>query len=163
MFENNEEKELEDESPVAISNVFNQGFSVVVSFVSSFVLSRLLLPTARRTEIIILVTLLFVEWMLIDPMIRNGIKIWFKLINGAKMWKKAIYKIINFFSLLGIFLIFQLFFVLITESWDIFAPSTAEAFVSIIVIIITFISIILTINFYQNPSSAIENSYNTSV
>jgi hypothetical protein len=133
----------EEQSPVTWWSLFDRGLSVIISLISTAVYS-IIVSRSNRIELTIIIIVAFLLWLSIDGVLRSWIgRMWSLKYN--KGWQSVLLDVVNFVSLLGIFLVLELILGNLVNNINSSNPSLFEIGVAIYSVMLIGFSLVHTI------------------
>jgi hypothetical protein len=128
-----EESEQSQLQPEDFKSIINNGLRILISFVSTFSLTKLI-DVGQDVEITILIFVIYCIWFTIDGNVRVYLKLIWSFQKNT-IYYKTLISLINLISNLGIFLLFQFLLTIISNIWNQSNINFAEAVVSLTTIL----------------------------
>ncbi len=132
-----------------ISRTFERGIAVIVGIISNFIFQQLQ-PKPNKTELSLLIILIFLLWASTDTLLRAWL---FRLGVFSKnvVWKKTLTLLFDFLLMLGIFLVIQIVLGFFSDALDIKNPNFLEIFVGVYVLVLVGFAIVQSIKQVAKP------------
>lgn len=132
-----------------IMRLFDRGIGVMTSFFSRF-LFDIIIKQPARVEITVIIVFVMVLWIMVDRGIRKLIQKSI-LMRENRRWRDLIIEVLDFMLLLGVFLITQLLFQLLSEGIGTSEMGAAEAIVLVFIVMVGGFALMLFIREMSSP------------
>ncbi len=133
-----------------ISRTFSRGIAVIVGIISNFIF-ELLKPKPNRTELSLVIILVFLLWASVDTLLRAWL---FRLsvFSRNAEWKKTLTLLFDFLLMLGIFLVIQISLGFLSSGLDITNPNFLEISIGVFALMIVGFAVVQSVKQAAKPT-----------
>lgn len=133
-------------SPTSFLRLFDRAIDIVISFFSTFVLSIIILNTEITFTVVIIMIESFILWIIVDNITRKWIVNRLEA-KENRQWHAILLRVLDFTSIMGIFLVFQILLELLRRTWETSGMNIGESIVAIYVIMLGSFAIYNTFSY----------------